>query len=111
MAIDTKQTPIEMLPLDALEKAAACLKVMAHPIRLRIVDILMQGDLSVREIAQMCDVREHQICEHLRLMQGCGLLSSERRGREVHYKILSPQLPALVNCVKLHCGESVWAEE
>lgn len=111
MTMDTGQRQIDMLPMEALEKAAACLKVMAHPVRLRIVDILMQGDLSVREVAQMCDVKEHQICEHLRLMQGCGLLTSERRGREVHYKILSPQLPALVNCVKLHCGGSDSGEE
>lgn len=111
MTMDTRERRIEMLPMDALEKAAACLKVVAHPVRLRIVDILMQGDLSVREIAQLCEVKEHQICEHLRLMQGCGLLTSERRGREVHYKILSPQLPALLGCVKQHCGAAGSVEE
>lgn len=97
---------VTALPMEALEKAAACLKVIAHPVRLRIVDILMQGDFTVREIAALCEAREHQVCEHLRLMQNCGLLASERQGRTVHYRIASPQLPALMNCVREHCGPS-----
>jgi DNA-binding transcriptional ArsR family regulator len=42
---------IDLLPLDFLEDAAECLKIMAHPVRLRIVDILMQGEFPVHEIA------------------------------------------------------------
>jgi DNA-binding transcriptional ArsR family regulator len=95
---------MSLLSTESLAQAAACLKVMAHPVRLRIVDILMQGSFTVKEIAELCETRENQICEHLRLMQNCGLLTSERQGRAVYYKILSPQLPALLNCVRQHCG-------
>lgn len=93
-----------LLPLDTLEKAAECLKIMAHPVRLRIVDLLMQGEYRVQDISELCEVRPHQACEHLRLMKGCGLLGSERRGREVYYTIESPQLPSLLNCIRMHCG-------
>lgn len=93
----------KLIPLEQLNDAAACLKVMAHPVRLRIVDILMQGEYCVKEIALLCNSREHQVCEHLRLMQNCGLLSSLRKGKAVYYKILSPQLPALLSCVQSHC--------
>ncbi len=95
---------MNMLPADALADAAACLKVMAHPVRLRIVDILMQGDFPVHAIAEMCGVKHNQACEHLRLMQSCGLLTSERHAQSVFYKIASPQLPALLNCIKQHCN-------
>lgn len=101
---------VEMLPMEALECAAACLKVLAHPVRLRIVDILMQGEFSVGEISEMCEVRHNQACEHLRLMQSCGLLTSERHGQMVYYKIISPQLPALLECVRAHCGSTRHAE-
>lgn len=94
----------KMLPLDVLNEAAACLKVMAHPVRLRMVDILMQGDYPVRDIAEMCGLKHHQACEHLRLMQGCKLLSSERRGQSVYYKIASRQLPLLLGCIRQHCA-------
>jgi ArsR family transcriptional regulator, zinc-responsive transcriptional repressor len=95
---------MSLLSIESLAEAAACLKVMAHPVRLRIVDILMQGSYTVREIAELCETRENQICEHLRLMQNCGFLTSERQGRAVYYKILSSQLPGLLNCVRQHCG-------
>lgn len=89
--------------MDELDTAAACLKVMAHPVRLRIVDILMQGELSVGEIAKLCGVKPHQVCEHLRLMQSCGYLTSTRSARSVYYKIVSPNLPALIGCIRANC--------
>ncbi len=102
---------VGLLPLSALSAAAACLKTMAHPMRLRMVEILMQGSFTVREIAGLCEIREHQACGHLRLMQGCGLLTSERRGQAVYYRIVSPQLPALLDCVRRNCGGSRTAKE
>ena len=98
-----RQTKLELIPIELLTKAADCLKVMAHPVRLRIVDILMQGDFSVREIAHICEIPENQVCEHLRHMQTCGYLDSQREGRTVHYRITSQQLPSLIQCVKSHC--------
>lgn len=98
------QDRIQMLPMDELNRAAACLKVMAHPVRLRIVDILMQGELSVGEIAELCGVKPHQVCEHLRLMQGCGYLTSTRSARSVYYRIVSPNLPALIGCIRSNCN-------
>jgi len=91
---------------DALCEAAACLKVMAHPVRLKIVDILTREEPTVGELAEMCDLPHHQVCEHLRLMQNCGLLTSVRSGRSVHYKICSPRLPGLINCIRANCKRS-----
>jgi len=92
-----------LLPNSILVKATECLKVMAHPVRLRIVDILMQGEFPVHEIAALCELPTAQTSEHLRLLQGRGLLEAQRRGRSVYYRIASPQLPALVNCIRHTC--------
>jgi len=96
---------IEMLGFKELDHAAECLKVMAHPVRLRIVDVLTQGEFAVHEIAELCKTSPNQTCEHLRLLKGHKLLSSERRGRTVYYKIASKQLPALLGCIKKSCGK------
>lgn len=95
-----------LLSRPALTKATECLKVMAHPVRLRIVDILMQGRFQVHEIARLCELPAHQTSEHLRLLQGRGLLAAQRCGRSVYYRIDNPQLPALVNCIRNTCGQS-----
>jgi DNA-binding transcriptional ArsR family regulator len=92
----TMNTTLKLLPEETLEEAAECLRVMAHPMRLRMVNILMQGEFAVHEIAELCETSANQTCEHLRLLKGHGLLSSERRGRTVYYKILSPRLPRII---------------
>jgi len=91
---------IDMLPADTLNGAADCLKVMAHPVRLRIAEILMQGEFPVHEIARLCELSPHQTCEHLRLMKGFGMLDSERRGRSVFYRIVNQRLPKLIQCIR-----------
>ena len=96
----------DLLPDEVLEKAAECLKVMAHPVRLKMVNLLMTGDYAVHEIAQHCELSPSQTCEHLRLLKGHGLLDSVRDGRTVYYKILSPQLPGLIRCIQASCSES-----
>ena len=101
--MDTMENKVEFLTDELLDAAAECLKVMAHPIRLRIVNILMQGEYAVHEIAELCKTSANQTCEHLRLLKGHGLLSSQRHGRTVYYKIASPQLPGLINCIRNNC--------
>ena len=96
---------VKLLPNEILEKAAECLKIMAHPVRLRIVNVLMQGEFAVHEIADMCETSPNQTCEHLRLLKGHDLLFSERRGRAVYYSIKSPQLPSLLECITKNCNK------
>jgi DNA-binding transcriptional ArsR family regulator len=93
----------EVLPVEAFADMASCLKVLAHPARLCMVNILMQGEFPVHAIAAMCGIKQNQACEHLRLMQSCGLLTSERHAQRVHYKIAKPQLSALFDCIREQC--------
>jgi len=95
---------LDLLPDEVFETAADCLKVMAHPVRLKIVNVLMQGEFAVHEIAKVCHSSPNQTCEHLRLLKGYGLLNSERKGRTVYYRIASPQLPGLIKCIQNNCG-------
>ena len=100
---------LDLVPLGDLCQAAECLKVMAHPQRLQIVDILMQAldkqaEMTVNQIARLCSLPPHQACEHLRLLKGHNLLDSERRGRTVIYRIADPRLPGLLNCIRRYCG-------
>jgi DNA-binding transcriptional ArsR family regulator len=95
----------KLLAMEALCQAAECLKVLAHPVRLRMVDILLQGDFPVHRIAELCELPPHQACEHLRLMQGHSLLASERKGRTVYYRVANPSLPGIMECIRKNCGK------
>ncbi len=94
-----------LLSMPVLEEAAACLRVMGHPVRLRIVEALMQREFTVNELADLCGLPQHQMSGHLRLLQMQRLLTSERRGRAVYYQIATPRLPRLIHCIRDTCGK------
>lgn len=96
---------LERMSGEYLDKVTDCLKLMAHPTRIRIVEILSQGRFAVGEIAELCGVVPNQTCEHLRLLKNHGLLSSKREGRTVFYSIASQQLTSLLDCIKSNCSE------
>ncbi len=83
-------------------EAAECLKTLAHPVRLRILQLLLSGRYTVGEIAGDCEIPDNVCSEHLRLLQRCGFLTSEREGRKVYYQVAEPDLAELINCILLH---------
>ncbi|MDD2237706.1 MAG: metalloregulator ArsR/SmtB family transcription factor [Kiritimatiellae bacterium] len=91
------------IPDEELSRAAECLKLMAHPVRLRMADLLTRQTLPVSEVAEACALPPSQACGHLRQMQRHGLLVGERRGRQVFYRASSPRLLHLMECLRKNC--------
>jgi len=96
----TKTVKPRLTSLSALEQAAECLKTLAHPHRLRIVQMLLRGRYTVGELAKACDIPSHMASEHLRLMQRCGFLKSEKDGRKNFYEVAEPHLENILQCVE-----------
>lgn len=97
-------TKLRLTDLDALGQAAECLRTLAHPHRLRMVQMLLQGDYTVGELAGACDLPSPMASEHLRLMQRCGFLTSEKEGRKVYYRVAEPHLKNILKCVEDRFG-------
>lgn len=85
-----------------LGAVADCLKVVAHPVRLRLIDVLMAADLTVGELALRLGVSQPIVSGHLRLLQAHGLIAARRQGRHVHYHVTAPVLADLCRCISTH---------
>ncbi len=94
----------KLIDLEALGQAAECLKTIAHPHRLRMLEMLLKGRYTVGELAVACEIPSHMASEHLRLMQRCGLLSSQREGRRNYYEVAEPHLKSIMSCVQNRFG-------
>jgi DNA-binding transcriptional ArsR family regulator len=90
--------------LDRLAQAAECLRALAHPHRLRIVQMLLAGRYTVGELAEACEIPSHMASEHLRLMQRCGFLNVEKQGRCAYYTIAEPHLASIMACIESRFG-------
>jgi ArsR family transcriptional regulator, zinc-responsive transcriptional repressor len=96
-----KATSTEMpTDLDHLREAAECLRTLAHPVRLRMVQLMLRGQLTVGELAEACQIPSHVASEHLRMMQHCGLLARERDGRRTYYRVAEPTVERLMDCIE-----------
>ena len=90
--------------LRSLQHAAECLKTLAHPHRLRMVQMLLRGRYTVGELAEACGIPSHMASEHLRLMQRCGFLTCEKQGRNAYYRVAEPHLADLMDCIGARFG-------
>jgi DNA-binding transcriptional ArsR family regulator len=95
-----RSSPCRPETMAALSQAAECLKALAHPVRLRMVQLLLRGKYTVGELAEDCGIPDNVASENLRLMQRCGFLASERDGRRVYYRVAEPHLKDLMACVE-----------
>ena len=97
-------TKLKLTELESLGEAAECLRTLANPHRLRMVQMLLQGDFSVGELAEACGLPSAMASEHLRLMQRCGFLTSEKDGRQVFYRVAEPHLKNILGCIEARFG-------
>ncbi|OHB80294.1 MAG: transcriptional regulator [Planctomycetes bacterium RBG_16_64_10] len=93
-----------LIDLDALREAAECLRTLAHPHRLRMVQMLLQDRYTVGELAAACAIPRHMASEHLRLMQRSRFLTSARDGRRTYYEIAEPHLVHIMACIEGRFG-------
>ncbi|MFN4905815.1 MAG: ArsR/SmtB family transcription factor [Planctomycetota bacterium] len=97
-------TKVKLTSLESLGQAAECLKVLAHPHRLRMLQMLLAQSFTVTELAQACEIPTPMASEHLRLMQRCGFLTSKRDGRKVFYEVIEPHLKNILQCIEDRFG-------
>ena len=75
-----------------LERAARCLKVLAHPVRLMIIHLLGEGELSVQELEKAVGISQSSVSQHLGLLKDKEILESRRVAQQVFYRLRDPRL-------------------
>jgi DNA-binding transcriptional ArsR family regulator len=95
---------MELIALEAMTEAAGCLKTLAHPLRLRMVELLLVKGFTVGELADACNIAHHMASEHLSKMKDRGLLKSEKSGRYTYYEVAKEGLEGILHCIEVTFG-------
>ncbi len=83
-----------------IEHAAEVLKTVAHPVRLRIVELLESGEKSVNELKDLLGVTQPLTSQHLSQMRMRGVLGSRRDGTQIYYSIANPDVVKVIHCIR-----------
>lgn len=86
------------------ETVASTLKAIAHPQRLKILCCLAEGEKTVSQLQDYCGASQSSVSQYLNKMKLEGLLSSQREGQQIYYRISEQDLLKLMASLqKIFC--------
>ncbi len=79
------------------ELLAKYFTVLAHPVRLRILELLdAEGELSVGELVRRLKVPQPSVSNHLACLRWCGFVAARRDHRTVYNRVADPRIPGIL---------------
>ncbi|MFP4054430.1 MAG: ArsR/SmtB family transcription factor [Phycisphaerae bacterium] len=93
-----KPTIREVAGADVSE-AAAVLRLLGHPDRLRLVGLMLEETRPVGELAEDVGLAPNAVSQHLGLMESRGIVERTRKGRRVYYRVISKVARNLMRCL------------
>ncbi len=97
----------EKLPFNAeqdYDRESEILKVLGHPIRLKIVAGLLSQSCNVKKIWECLALPQATVSQHLALLKNKDIITGRREGVEVYYQVTSPEA---IRIIKAIFGESI----
>lgn len=79
---------------------AKVIKALAHPTRLFIVDEIAKEERCVCELTEMIGADMSTVSKHLSVLREAGVVSDEKRGLMVYYRLRVPCILNLFGCIE-----------
>ncbi len=87
------QSPIYALKADFF-------RVLGHPVRVRMLQVLRDGERSVGSLQDELDLDSSSTSQHLAALRGQSLLESRKEGTSVFYRVKDPRTLELLELAK-----------
>jgi len=90
----------ERISSEKLIKIAEIFQGLAFPVRLRILELLEDGqDYAVFEILEKIEIEASLLSHHLSKMKNIGILDSYRKGRNIYYRLAIKEITKVFDCI------------
>lgn len=70
-----------------IQQAAQAIKAIAHPLRLKILCVLGDREISVQDIVEQVGTSQSNISQHLAILRDKGVLATRKDANRVYYRI------------------------
>ena len=80
-------------------READTIKLVGHPLRLRILTILQCRECTVKQLWESLEVQQPIISQHLAILRTKGIIAGRRRGLSVVYSIIDPFVKRLLSAL------------
>ncbi len=83
-----------------LERAARVIRVLGHPLRLRMLEALEGGERNVTDLVTISGAPQALVSQHLAILRAEGVVGSRREGFRVFYRITEPKVHRILECIR-----------
>lgn len=88
-----------------IEQAARAMKAMSHPLRLKILCVLGDKEVSVQDIVEYVGTTQSNISQHLAILRDKGVLRSRKDANRVYYRVGDARTLQLIGMMReVFCG-------
>jgi DNA-binding transcriptional ArsR family regulator len=95
------KTPLDPKHFDALRRfKAGIFKVLAHPTRIHVIEILRSGELSVGAILEQAKVEPANLSQHLSILRQSHLVTTRKNGNQILYSLRDPLLIEVLDAMR-----------
>jgi ArsR family transcriptional regulator len=90
---------VEFDKMKSFDREAEILKVLGHPIRLKIVAGLMSETCNVKKIWECLELPQATVSQHLALLKNKRIIAGRREGVEVFYHVVCEEARRIVGAL------------
>ena len=79
---------------------AAFFKALAHPVRIRILELLVQGEMNVQQLQEVIGVEQPVVSQQLAVLRNNNIVASRKEGVTVRYSVRDPLIAQLLETAR-----------
>ncbi len=99
--VDSKSsTAADRIHSEVLGRAAAVIKCLGHPLRLRLLEALETGEKTVSELQGYATASQPQVSQQLAILRGHDIVDVRREGNFAFYRVVEPRVSAILECIR-----------
>jgi ArsR family transcriptional regulator len=88
------------VPVPLYQAKAEFFRTLGHPVRIRVLELLQDGPLPVRELLAAIDIEASSLSQQLAVLRRTGLVGSTREGNTVVYALSTPDVADLLRSAR-----------
>jgi DNA-binding transcriptional ArsR family regulator len=100
--VSVAQVAKAIAPIDMAERAgevAALLKTLAHPARLRLACMLVEGEYAVGALEEALGIRQPTLSQQLTVLREAGIVETRREAKQIFYRLTEEKAARLIEAL------------
>jgi ArsR family transcriptional regulator len=94
------RAPFPSIGPQILERAARVIRILGHPLRLRLLERLEAGEVNVTDLVHASGATQALVSQHLGILRAEGVVGTRRDGGRIFYRITEPKVHRILDCIR-----------